>query len=224
MSTNKKMKKLFFCVIIFLFFESPVNASLLMDFGIRGGLSTPNNNINDVYNTGSIKENSNLYNLFRESTKLGYHLGINGRIEMNEEFDFVVGILYHSFPRTGIDVIKNSTDSLIQDLSTSQKILSITGGIDYYFVKSIIDIYTVGELNYNYISSNIEFLKVLYNLDLPSSKSDSRAGISLGAGFDVDLIAVLLNLELKYNITNIIGRVENEKLKSFVAVSFGVFF
>lgn len=212
-----------YLLIVLILFVSQIKAALLMDFGIRVGLSTPNNNINDVYNSSSISESGTIYDLLRESSRLGYHIGINGRIEMNEELDFVVGIIYHSFPTTGIDVIKNSTNSLIQDLAVSQKVLSITGAIDYYFVKSLIGIYAVGELNYNYISSNIEFLKVLYELPLPSSKSDSRAGFSLGAGFDMDLVAVLLNMEIKYNIINIIGRTNDEKIKSFLSLSFGVF-
>jgi hypothetical protein len=60
------------------------------------------------------------------------------------------------------------------------------------------------------------------NLDL--SPNDSRVGFGLGAGVDLDLQIFNANIEAKYNMLNLIGKVSNEPAKAFYTLSVGIFF
>ncbi len=203
------------------------NSSAELKFGVHLGLSTPNANINDIYNSDILKKSENdVFNFLRESAKLGYHLGIRGRFYLNETYQFIGVLLWNRFSESRIDV-KDPTrnDTIIQTLFTNQNIVNIGAGMNIALNSGLIKFYGSGELNFNYLYNSVD-LEFSNGVQLPLSLSPSytRVGVGIGAGLDFDLKLILLNLETKYFITNIIGLDDNEKLKSFLAISFGVYF
>ena len=216
----KKILRPFLLLSFFgLIFYSHADAT---GFGILIGLSTPSNQINNVYNSNNLSDFGNMY---REGTKLGYHIGIRGRMNLSDNLQFVGGIAYHKFPQTTIQVINpNSPYDTLASFNTSQNVIPITAGVNFYLLKQFIGLYGVGELSYNYISNSVD---VFYG-DLPISTSksptDSRIGFGIGAGADLDVKLVTLNLEVKYNYINLIGQKAGEEAKAFISVSLGAFF
>ena len=66
-----------------------------VDFGVEIGLSTPNNQINNIYNRdfqpvfksiSSVENDTIIGNMIREGAGFGYHLGIRVKIPLNDYF------------------------------------------------------------------------------------------------------------------------------------------
>lgn len=217
----KNILRPFVIVLLFgLFIYTRANAT---GFGFYFGLSTPNDQINNVYN--SSKLDNGVYDMFREGTKLGYHVGAKIRVGMSDNLFFVGGIAYHKFPQTTIDV-KDPTrnDTVIATLQTSQNVIPITAGVNFFLIKQFIGLYAVGELTYNYVSSSVDYNQGSIPLSISKSPTDSRIGFGLGAGSDFDIKLITLNLEIKYNYINLIGQKAGEESKAFVSVSLGAIF
>ena len=208
-------------LIIFLFIGIFYSRADATNFGVLLGLSTPNDQVNNVYNSNSITD---VGKLFREGSKLGYHFGAKVRMEMSDNLYFVGGIAYHKFPETTIEVRHPITDSLLTTLKTSQNVVPITAGINFFIIKKFIGVYAVGDLTYNYLFSSVDYPKGDVDLPISTSPSDSRIGFGLGAGVDLDVQLVTLNLEVKYNYINLIGQAAGEEAKAFISLSLGAFF
>lgn len=222
------MKKILrqFLILLFLvfIFYSQADAT---NFGVLLGLSTPNDQVNNVYNRSNF---DTLGNLFREGTKLGYHVGLKLRVNMSDNLLFVGGIAYHKFPQSTIEV-KDPTNNteVITTITTSQNAVPITAGVNFFIIKKFIGLYAVGDLSYNYLFNTVDYDKAGLAVNMISmieqfDKSDSRIGFGLGAGADLDVQIVTLNLEVKYNFINLIGAKDGEEAKAFVSVSLGAFF
>ncbi len=215
----KNFTKLFISTALCLAFFSYHSYSL--QIGVNIGLSTPNNELNNIYNSSSIQ---NVGNFVRQGTKLGYHVGIRGRLNLSDNLMFVGGIAYHKFPQTSISIFNPSSPNDTITLSVTENVIPITAGVNYYIIKQFIGLYGVGELSYNYISSSVDAQYGSIPVQLSKSPTDSRIGFGIGAGMDLDVKLVTLNLEAKYNMINLIGQKAGEQSKAFVSVALGVFF
>ena len=221
------MKKILNPLLIILLFGFIIYSRAdATGLGILIGLSTPSNQINNVYNSNSLSDGSNL---FREGTKLGYHIGAKLRVNMSDNLLFVGGIAYHKFPQTSIDVKDPTNNSVITTIKTSQNVIPITAGVNFYLLKQFIGLYAVGDLSYNYLFNTVEYEKAGLAANIISNieqfdKSNSRIGFGLGAGADLDVKVITLNLEVKYNYINLIGQKAGEESKAFLSVSLGAFF
>ncbi len=210
-------------VVISTIFSSGLYAQI--DFGFTGGLSTPNDNINDVWNSSRLNYDTTDFagNLFRDGTKIGYNLGIRLRFPLSSNISFVGGISYHRFPQTNMSLsVINNSDSIVTKLTGTQTLIPISVGLNLYLLRSFIGLYGTGDLSYNYILNNVEYKGIPLNVSM--SPSDSRVGVGLGLGADVDLKLILLNLEVKYNISNLIGRGSGELSKSYLTTNIAIFF
>jgi len=222
------MKKRLFAFMMGLFLITSTDLFSQFDFGITGGFSTPNNNINDVWNTSRLRDTSNILgNLYRDGTKFGYNLGIKLRFPLSTNLLFIGGLGFHRFPQTDQTFHyqsdnPNAKDTIVTELRATQTLIPISLGLNYYLFRSAIGVYGIGELSYNYILNNVEYSGV--PLKASMSPSDNRVGCGLGLGFDFDLKVIVLNLETKYNIANLIGRSSEENSKSYLSVNVGIFF
>lgn len=215
------MKKLIF--VLALLILPGLNVFSQIEFGVLGGLSTPNDEINNVYNSDKINWEDGFTNIFRDGTKSGYHIGARARLGMKDGFDFVAGLTYHKFPMTLLNLKVPGIDSTEATLQTTQNIVSISTGLNYYLWEAAISMYLLGDLQYNYISNNIEQIDGAV-LNLPSlSPSNSRVGFGFGAGLELDLKVVSGVLEAKYHIANLIGKESGEESKNYLTLSLGVF-
>jgi len=197
-------------------------------FGLYLGLSTPSDQINNVFNNDFITAPDFSGRMQRDAAALGYHGGVRLRFGLSEEIVFSGGISWSRFPQSKIRVaVATGTqlDSVVGELTTVQNIVPIAAGMNYYLVRKSIGIYATGELTYNYISSTIDATVQGTPVPIAQSPTYNRVGVGFGAGVDLDLKLVTINLEGKYNLVNFIGRESsNEPSKSFVSLSLGVYF
>jgi opacity protein-like surface antigen len=214
-------------ILLFIFVSIFAEQKLFSEtnLGFFAGLSTPNNEINNVYNSEKINLNSIASGkLIREASSLGYHIGAKARFSLSDNFSFTGSAAWHKFTESNIDVIDPTSGDTLARLTTVQNIIPITAGINFYIINSAIGIYGTGELAYNYIYNSVDVQYEDIPISLEKSPTDNRVGFGLGAGIDLDLQLLTINLEAKYNISNLIGKESNEATKSYFTVSLGVFF
>jgi hypothetical protein len=208
-------------VISFCFSSNAKSAG----FGFVFGLSTPNDQVNNVYNGNPFSSVDSLKNWFKGGLSSGFHIGVKARFGMSDNLTFVGGIAWHRFPESQINIKSTTSENI--SINITENIIPISAGVNLYLVKSIIGLYGVGELTYNYISSNAE-VNTPNGYSLPiipkPNPKDSRVGFGLGIGADLDVKIITLNLEGKYNIANLIGAASDEKTKAYFSLSLGAFF
>lgn len=220
--------KRFIIIFSFTFILSVISANLFaqgIDVGFHLGLSTPNDKIANVYNKNQIKLNGDsLGNLVSRGMDAGYHLAFKGRIGLADNADLYLGFGYHKFPQTKIEVIDPQTKKVLATLNSTTNIIPISAGLNLYPIRSIIGIYATGDLSYNYISSSLDYKIAGVEVPLTKTPTDGRLGFGLGAGVDLPLGLILLNLEAKYNYINFIGKTDKEDSKNYLSVALGVYF
>lgn len=191
----------------------------------KAGLSTPNDMISKVYSNENLTSNNiGSGNFFTENADMGYHLGVAARIELSNMFHFVGGVEFHRFPRSEFK-IKDPQTGEIHQFKSTQNIFPIHAGINLAFINTnLVNVYATGGFAYNYISNSVDYVTddSDYSVPLDMSPTDSRIGYFLGAGTDLDLQLLKLNLELKYQHINLIGKDSGEPDKQFLAISLGV--
>jgi hypothetical protein len=199
-------------------------AKSLMGIGFFAGLSTPNDQINNVYNSNNINIGNGFADLLREGTKLGYHLGLKGRLSLADNVAFTGSAAWHRFPDTKLTMVDPDTKQEIGTLVTSQDIIPITAGINYYLIDSGVGIYGTGELSYNYFANSVSVQSTQGDILIPGEPDGGRVGFGIGAGIDINLVLVNANLEAKYNVSNLIGKSDGEQNKAYYTLSLGIFF
>lgn len=191
----------------------------------KAGLSTPNDMISKVYSDENLTANNiSSGDFFTDNAGLGYHLGVAARLELTKMLHFVGGVEFHRFPRSEFKIKDPQTGDIHQFKST-QNIIPIHAGINFAFISTeVLNVYATGGFAYNYISNSVDYVSEEsdYSIPLDMSPTDSRMGYFVGAGTDLDLQIFKLNLELKYQHINLIGKETGEPDKQFLAVSLGI--
>lgn len=197
----------------------------LLSPGFVIGLSTPNDKVGDIYNHDNLDlGNSKEGNLISKGMDAGYNLGVKLRLPLNDNIHFVGSIGWNRFPEQTLEVRDPKADTVLLTLESSTNIIPITAGVNAYLFKSFIGLYATGDLSYNYISSSVDYKRGDVSIPIKTSPSDNRLGFGLGLGVDFNVGLVILNIEGKYNHTNLIGKDDKEKDKSYVTLGVGIFF
>ncbi|MCX7880466.1 MAG: hypothetical protein N2517_07370 [Ignavibacteria bacterium] len=193
-------------------------------FGFGLGIATPNDEINNVYNSDKINLNNNIGNVIRDAVKLGYYIGTNLNLPLSKDFSFRAGISLNRFPKSELKIyFPNSTyDTVI--LKSLQNIIPISVGFDWFLYRSFVNPYLTGNLSYYYILHSIDIVRLNQELPISTSETDSRLGAGIGAGLDFDLKILTIFLEGKYWFVNLIGGESNEQSKNFFSLGLGVIF
>ncbi len=215
---------LFFMLAAF-FQYNKLSAADGVQFGIRAGLSTPSDKVGDIYNknTASLLDEDGLASLVNDGMGAGYFVGMRVKVAMSDYADFYGGLSWNKFPENEITVKHESLDFDVKLLS-STNIVPINAGMQLYLFRSLIGVYGLGELSYNYISSSIDYPLEGIGLQLSKSPADSRIGFGLGAGVDLNLKLITLNLEAKYSYANLLLKSDNEEKKSFFQLGLALYF
>ncbi|MCB0701274.1 MAG: outer membrane beta-barrel protein [Ignavibacteriae bacterium] len=230
MKSNKTNTRLFATMTILITSIMLLNFNSAKAVGplglhFKAGLSTPNDMISKVYSNENLTSNNiGSGNFFTENADMGYHLGVAARIELSDMFHFVGGVEFHRFPRSEFK-IKDPQTGEIHQFKSTQNIFPIHAGINLAFINTnLVNVYATGGFAYNYISNSVDYVTddSDYSVPLDMSPTDSRIGYFLGAGTDLDLQLLKLNLELKYQHINLIGKDSGEPDKQFLAISLGV--
>lgn len=210
--------------LLSMFILTKLNAQGI-DVGFHLGLSTPNDKIGNIYNKNQVKlDGDTIGNLITKGMDAGYHLAFKGRIGLSDNADLYLGFGYHKFPQTDIEVKDPQSGKVLATLKSTTNIIPISAGLNLYPVRSFIGIYATGDLSYNYISSSVESKIAGIDVPLSTSPTEGRLGFGVGAGVDISLGLILLNVEAKYNYINFIGKEDKEDPKNYLSVAVGVYF
>lgn len=220
------MKRLYYFIFAsILFCSTELLAIGPLDFGIKLGLSTPNDEISNVFNADRLQIDSLNGDLLLGAMSSGYHLGARVRFNLPlSDLSVVGGIGFHRFPQT------NSNITIGQDtyeFGTSLNIIPITLDAQYQlFDLKLVKFYVQGGLSMNQIVYSVDYNNIPIPLqsDIPSSGTDNRFGVGFGGGFDISLALLSINVYADYSITNMINADENEESKRFLALGVGVWF
>jgi hypothetical protein len=106
----------------------------------------------------------------------------------------------------------------------TSNVIPLTVGVNYYLFKSVVGLYASGELSYNYFYNSIDVPYKDIPITIDESPKYNRVGFGLGVGADLDIVVTTINLEMKYNLANFIGKVSGEFDKHYLSISLGVFF
>ncbi|MFN3781720.1 MAG: hypothetical protein ACK4SO_06060, partial [Candidatus Kapaibacteriota bacterium] len=157
-------------ILVNFFAHNIFGAPLGVGFAI--GLSTPNSQINDVYNSDKINLNNNLWNVARESAKIGYHLGLNLNLPLTDNFNFRGAIGLNRFPQSEIKLYfpQEPYDTVI--LKTIQNFIPVSAGIDLFVFRSTVSPYLSGNLSYFYILNTIDIVRLNQELPIATSRTD----------------------------------------------------
>jgi hypothetical protein len=218
----KKLLILFFMVSgLFL---ANTQKSSAFGWGLNFGLATPNENLSDVYNSELLENGTR--QLIGDGLNLGFHLSAKVRIPLSESVLMQGGIGFNRFTENQLVLIDPTYNREYGTADLYQSIVPISAGINYYLTDSFIDLYLTGDLTYNYMAYNYGGITESYQIlsDALDKDSDHRVGYSLGLGFDMNALIGDANLEVKYNVANLIGRPEGEDTKAFVTLTLGIYF
>lgn len=190
-------------------------------FSVFTGLSTPSDNVNDVYNTSLLTSQDISGLLYRDATRLGYNVGARLSFNLEGKLFFYGSASLHRFPATDIRILKPNTDTLLATISTVQNVVPIEAGCSLYLLRKSLGLYLLGGLTYNYITNTTEIKLPNNTPQFPVEKdpTNNRVGFSGGAGIDLDVGLVAAGLEVRYNLINFIGKETNEQNKSFITVN-----
>lgn len=219
------MRKFYFTLLLafgaFLF--STNNSNAQVGIGFIGGLSTPSDEINNIYNSDNL---GSVGKFVRDGAKNGYHFGVKIRMPLVSGIMLTGGAAWHRFPESTIDVNDPTTGKKLLTLNTVQDIIPITAGINYYIFNTGVGLYGTGELSYNYNKNtvNVDYNGTSIPANFDTAPTYNRVGAGFGAGLDINAFLFLANLEAKYNYANIIGRDSGEELKSYFTLSLGIHF
>lgn len=191
--------------------------------GIFAGLATPNSEINNVYNSDKLYEGETVNNLVRDAAKIGFDIGIKLRLPIGNSLLVNAGISWNSFPETNILIQSATNNSALATLVTTQNIIPISAGINFYPLTRTLGVYATGEVTYNIMNNTVQLTAGNFS-NLDESPTYNRTGVGLGAGIDLDLFLTLINVEAKYNFSNVIGKVNDEKAKNYFTLNVAVYF
>lgn len=226
-------------ILLFLLFFISINvyAGDGLDFGVEVGLSTPNDEINNVYNRDlqpiitkiTSNQNDTLFgNMLRDGASLGYHVGVRVKIPLKKWLKIQGSIGYHKFSQSDIDVIDPLDNKLLATLFTYQNIIPITAGADIYYINTkLLNFYVSGELAFNQFSFTTEVKNRrsdVISIPIQNTGAYNNFGVAAGAGFDINLKLIKLNLDVRYHLLNLINSIEDDKFKNYISVSTAVYF
>jgi len=215
------MKRIFFPLLLTVVCFLTTTAQSQVMFSVFTGLSTPSDNVNDVYNTSLLTSQDVSGILYRDATRLGYNVGARLSINLEGNLFFYGSASLHRFPSTDIRMLKPNTDTLLATISTVQNVVPIEAGCSLYLLRKSLGLYLLGGLTYNYITNTTEIKLPNNTPQFPVEKdpTNNRVGFSGGAGIDLDVGLIAAGLEVRYNLINFIGKETNEQNKSFITVN-----
>ncbi|MBS1537569.1 MAG: hypothetical protein JST20_07465 [Bacteroidetes bacterium] len=220
-----KINAVFLLFVIALSIQSKTLSQT--SIGFYTGLSTPSEQINNVYNSEFLTTENFIGRMKRDAVDLGYHVGTRLRFGLGDDFVFSGGVAVSRFPQSKIIVsVPNGTgtDSIRATLTTTQNIIPVSVGLNYYLSRKLLGIFGTGELTYNYYINSIDAVYNGTSIPLNQSPTYNRVGFGLGAGVELDVKIFTVNIEGKYNLVNFIGRDADEKPKTFITLSMGLYF
>jgi hypothetical protein len=183
---------------------------------IYGGLSTPNDQLGNVYNDNTTFES------LPGNADLGYHFGARYRMPLAASFMLSGGVAWNRFPESEVYIMKPGTNDTLGGLATVNNIVPVSVGLDYVIFNKGLGMFVGGELAYNYISATTELIYGGNTIPYEKEETQNRVGGGVGLGVFFDAKIATAIVDVKYNVVNLIGKEENEESKNYVTLSLGL--
>ena len=218
--------------LLFIFTTSKVKTENSMHLGFSGGLAIPNDRVSQFYDDAKKYVQMDLVGtwgryILDEATNTGYNFKVQARIDLSDNFTFVPSIGVSRFTDCFYDLVVpfSDTDTISAITQSTTNVVPISIGINGYLFKKFLSPYLSADLVYNYIAYSYD---IIWNdniaLPIATSTSMSRLGYSVGAGLDIDLYLVSLNVEAKFHTINIIKHNSYEPAKNYFTFLLGIIF
>lgn len=194
--------------------------------GVTAGVAIPDEHLGDVYDLAT--SGDDLVKTYDVAASLGLSIGARLRMGLSENVSLTAGIDYNRFQ--GQDLTARLENGTVLVLSTATNIVPIRAGLHMFLVRSVVSPYVVGDLSYTYRNVTLQetsdpaFTDLLAREGKEVEPKTWRFGASAGAGVELRLGVLNPFLEVRYNATNLIGRLETEQTRTFVNVCAGLTF
>jgi hypothetical protein len=188
------------------------------------GPSIPSEHFADVY--GLVGTNrSSLWQAYNASASLGIHASGRLRFGLSEQLSVVASAAYHRF--AGLEQTATLENGQRLVLTSVTNVVPIAAGFQYFLVRSIVSPYVAGDVGMTTTSVTVNepsssFASLLQAEGIELSPRTARFGGSIGFGIEFKLNVLDPFIEFRYSGANIVGRGENEVLRTFYAVTVGV--
>lgn len=229
------MKKLLVLLVaIFVFGVYQSNAQSELQFGFTIGASVPSESVGRFSNIDKVildidgKETQ--ANLSNDIINTGYNIGVRLNLPLSESIMLFGGLSINRFPSADIVVTEPADASkvLMTITETNNYIPLEAGACIDVLSTSLIDLYGVGNLSFNYLYQTIDLKQKANGVTIPvtltESKIDNRIGAGLGAGVRLKLKLLEVALEGRYNRTNLLFAENGEANKDYYNFNVFVFF
>ena len=183
---------------------------------IYGGLSTPNNEIGNVYNDNTTFES------LAGTADMGYHFGARYRMPLAASFMLSGGVSWNRFPESKVFIMRPNSNDTLGGLATVNNIIPVALGLDYVIFNKGLGMFVGGELAYNYISTTTELIYQNQTIPYEKDETQNRVGGAVGLGVFFDAKIATAIVDVKYNVVNLIGKENNEDSKNYVTLSLGL--
>jgi len=195
-----------------------------LKIGATFGVATPSDKIADVYDF-----NNSVSGMYSDASSIGMSLGARFRYGMTEHLSFCGGIAYNKFNNASqTATVSGSNQTFV--VNTATNIIPIHAGFDYFIITSLLRPYVGAELMYTYTSTTLESstdASILTSILVPGQELEpkvSRFGAGLSAGLELNLGGLAPFLEVKYVMSNLIGKTSGEPERNFLNVTLGLMF
>lgn len=215
-------------VILLLTLVSTSFAVGPVKFGFGFGASVPNDQMGNIFNNSQQildKLDNSVADVLLNSEGIGYNIGIKLRVDLPGNFIFSGGFAFHKFPDQNIRLVVTDDEKAAIDTSVSviPNLIPINAGLLFNVIDTkFVDFYLRAEGQFNILSYSLS--QTAADLTNISDTTNGRLGAGLGAGIDISLVLVRLNLDARYNFVNLGLRNEDEKQKGYFSLTGSIFF
>lgn len=195
-----------------------------LKIGVTFGVATPTDKIADVYDF-----NNSVSGMYSNASALGMSLGARMRYGLSENLSFCGGIAYNRFTNSAQTATISETGQTFV-VNTATNIVPIHAGVDYFILTSLIRPYVGAELMYTYTSTTLESStdrSVLTSILAPGQELEpkvSRFGAGVSAGIELNIGGLAPFLEMKYVMSNLIGKSVGEPERNYLNITLGLMF
>ncbi len=207
-------------------FLLPIALSAQGNWRIGGGNSFPIERLTNVANPDKFTTlQGSLLHLTSQAQEIGWNgiIRYSANLEDNLEWTFFSGVHHFTNSNTLITEPDRMNTSNLQWATVSQTMIPVGTGIEY----RVLNLWFI----HGYVAAD-----AAYHVFAPRSlqatatglQSDGawfgRGGASVGVGVDVMFWTFGVDISARYHLVNLVGRTEQETLRSFVSLNFSLVF
>lgn len=209
-----KIKPLFFAALFLTI--APLTNLQAQAFRFGGGVMVAGNNIEFYFNGSTYNSSNGIRQLITDTQFLGYQISGAYIAPLGGNAGLTLSAGWFNFGDIQFDVVDPQKPTItLQSFSSKQQMVSLSAGLELAIFRLGLGVYLLGELQYNILFASAISLPI----DLQLPETSNRIGGAVGVGLDLNLGGFGVDIQGKYNLSNLIGRTTNEITKPFVSIT-----